>query len=147
MLLELILMVADQAVEVTDRMQLPGGAIDRGQRVLIAAGDIEQRLDPEDSPSRVDEVLSRYGDYGEAMLWLVAARMDDPWRCQIWTYLRKYMTVKPMLSGKDLQTLGIPSGRGMKGILARLRSATLDGVVSDRESAIVFLREEGVIDR
>jgi tRNA nucleotidyltransferase (CCA-adding enzyme) len=147
LLLELILMVADHAVEVTDRMQLPGGAIDRGQRVLIAAGDIEERLDPEDSPSRVDEVLSRYGDYGAAMLWLVAARMDDPWRCQIWTYLRTYMTVKPMLSGKDLQALGIPAGRGMKGILARLRSATLDGVVTDRESAIVFLREEGVIDR
>ncbi len=147
MLLELILMGADDAVEVTDRMQLPGGAIDRGQRALIAAGDIQNRLDPEDSPSRVDEVLGRYGDYGEAMLWLVAARMDDPWRCQIWTYLRKYMTVKPMLSGKDLQVLGIPAGRGMRGILAKLRSATLDGRVIDRESAIEFLREEGVIDR
>ena len=144
-LLELILIAADNAVEVTDRLQMPGGAMDRGQRALIATGDLKQRLKQGDSRSRVDEVLRRYRD-DPAVLWLAAARMDDPWRCQIWTYLTKGVKVKPMLSGTDLMELGVPRGKGMKGILETLRLATLDGQVTNRGSAIALLRELGVID-
>ena len=144
-LLELILVAADDAVEATDRLQMPGGAMDRGQRALIATGDIKQRLKPGDSRSRVDEVLRRYRD-NPAVLWLAAARMDDPWRCQIWTYLTAGTKVKPMLDGTDLMELGVPRGKGMKGILETLRLATLDGQVTNRGSAIAFLRELGVID-
>ena len=144
-LLELVLMAADEAVEATDRLQMPGGAINRGQRALIATGDIQQRLKRGDSRSRVDEVLRRYKD-DPAVLWLAAARMDDPWRCQIWTYLTLGAKVKPMLSGTDLIALGVPQGKGMKGILETLRLATLDGQVTTRESAIALLRELGMID-
>lgn len=144
-LLELILVAADDAVEATDRLQMPGGAMDRGQRALIATGDIKQRLKPGDLRSRVDEVLRRYRD-DPAVLWLAAARMDDPWRCQIWTYLTAGTKVKPMLDGTDLMELGVPRGKGMKGILETLRLATLDGQVTNRGSAIAFLRELGVID-
>ena len=119
--------------------------MDRGQRALIATGDIKQRLKPGDSRSRVDEVLRRYRD-DPAVLWLAAARMDDPWRCQIWTYLTTGTKVKPMLDGTDLMELGVPRGKGMKGILETLRLATLDGQVTNRGSAIAFLRELGVID-
>ena len=144
-LLELILIAADDAIEATDRLQMPGGAIDRGQRALIATGDIQQRLKPGDSRSRVDEVLRRYRD-DPAVLWLAAARMDDPWRCQIWTYLTAGVKVKPMLSGTDLMELGVPRGKGMKGILETLRLATLDGQVTNRGSAIALLQELGVIN-
>ena len=144
-LLELVLMAADDAVEATDRLQMPGGAMDRGQRALMATGDIEQRLKLGDLRSRVDEVLRRYKD-DSAVLWLAAARMDDPWRCQIWTYLTTGTKVKPMLSGTDLMELGVPRGKGMKGILETLRLATLDGQVTNRGSAIALLRELGVIE-
>ena len=144
-LLELVLMAADEAVEATDRLQMPGGAIDRGQRALIATGDIQQRLKQGDSRSRVDEVLRRYKD-DPAVLWLAAARMDDPWRCQAWTYLTIGSKVKPMLSGTDLMELGVSRGKEMKGILETLRLATLDGRVTNRESAIALLRELGVIE-
>ena len=70
----------------------------------------------------------------------IAARSDDPWRCQIWKYLTEYAQVKPMLSGKDLQELGFKPGKNLKLILTQLRMATLDKVVTDRSSAIEFLK-------
>ncbi|MCY7407212.1 MAG: hypothetical protein LH631_07490, partial [Alkalinema sp. CAN_BIN05] len=73
-------------------------------------------------------------------LLLIAARSEDPWRCQIWKYLTEYVQVKPMLSGKDLQELGFKPGKELKLILTQLRVATLDQVVNDRASAIEFLK-------
>lgn len=136
-MLELILVMADEPELIGAQLQLPKAALDRLSTLNKIESQIYQLLNQGDRPSRVDQVLS---GFDRVTLLLIAARRDDPWRCQIWKYLTEYAQIKPMLSGKDLQELGFKPGKGLKLILTQLRVATLDQVVNDRASAIEFLK-------
>ncbi len=136
-MLELILTMADEPAIIGAQLQLPKTAIDRLSALSTVEVQIHQLLNRGDRPSRVDQVLSAFD---RVTLLLIAARSDDPWRCQIWKYLTEYAQVKPMLSGKDLQELGFKPGKGLKLILTQLRAATLDQIVNDRAGAIEFLK-------
>jgi tRNA nucleotidyltransferase (CCA-adding enzyme) len=136
-MLELILVMADEPELIGAQLQLPKAAIDRLSTLNNIEVQIHQLLNQGDRPSRVDQVL---GGFDRTTLLLIAARSDDPWRCQIWKYLTEYAQIKPILSGKDLQELGLKPGKGLKLILTQLRVATLDQVVNDRASAIEFLK-------
>jgi tRNA nucleotidyltransferase (CCA-adding enzyme) len=136
-MLELILAMADEPELIAAQLQLPKAAIDRLSTLNRIEVQIHQLLNQGDRPSRVDQVLSAFD---RATLLLIAARSDDPWRCQIWKYLTEYARVKPILSGKDLQEFGFKPGKGLKLILTQLRVAMLDQVVNDRSSAIEFLK-------
>lgn len=54
-------------------------------------------------------------------------------------YLWQWRLQKPPLNGHDLQQLGYPRGPQLRQILLALRSAMLDGLVSDRASAIAYV--------
>ncbi|MDR5638046.1 CBS domain-containing protein [Thermosynechococcus sp. PP42] len=54
-------------------------------------------------------------------------------------YLWHWRLQKPPLNGHDLQQLGYPRGPQLRQILLALRSAMLDGLVSDRPSAIAYV--------
>lgn len=136
-MLELILVMADEPELIGAQLQLPKAAIDRLSTSNNIEAQIHQLLNQGDRPSRVDQVLS---GFDRTTLLLIAARSDDSWRCQIWTYLTNYAQIKPILSGKDLQELGFKPGKGLKLILTQLRVATLDQVVNDRASGIEFLK-------
>lgn len=136
-MLELILVMADEPELIGAQLQLPNAAIDRLSTLNKIEVQTHQLLNQGDRPSRVDQVLSAFD---RVTLLLIAARSDDPWRCQIWKYLTEYAQVKPMLSGRDLQELGFKQGKSLKLILTQLRVATLDQVVTDRASAIGFLK-------
>jgi len=129
--------MADEPELIAAQLQLPRAAIDRLSTLKSIEVQIHQLLNQGDRPSRVDQVLSALD---RVTVLLIAARSDDPWRCQIWKYLTEYAQVKPMLSGKDLQELGFKPGKELKLILAQLRVATLDHIVIDRASAIEFLK-------
>ncbi len=128
----------DPAVE----LRLDAGAIDRLANLPEIETKILTRLSPNDLPSRVYQVLR---GYDEASLLLVAARSEDPWRCQIWKYLTQYRWVKPLLSGEDLKSLGYTPGKSFKLMLDQVLMATLDGVIFDRPSAIVFCQNLSAI--
>ena len=136
-MLELILTMADEPAIIGAQLQLPKTAIDRLSTLNRIEVQIHQLLNQGDRPSQVDQVLSTSD---RVTLLLIAARSDDPWRCQIWKYLTEYAQIKPMLSGKDLQELGFKPGKSLKLILTQLRVATLDQIVNDRASAIEFLK-------
>ena len=136
-MLELILAMADEPELIAAQLQLPKAAIDRLSTLNRIEVQIHQFLSQGDRPSRVDQVLSAFD---RVTLLLIAARSDDPWRCQIWKYLTEYAQVKPILSGKDLQELGFKPGKSLKLILTQLRVAMLDQVVNDRSSAIEFIK-------
>lgn len=136
-MLELILAMSDEPEFIAAQLQLPKAAIDRLSALNRVEKLIYQFLNPGDLPSRVDQVLSAFN---RVTLLLIAARSEDPWRCQIWKYLTEYDQIKPLLSGKDLQELGFKPGKHLKLILMQLRMATLDKVVTDRSSAIEFLK-------
>ncbi len=135
-MLELILAMADEPELIAAQLQLPRASIDRLSTLNRIEVQIHQLLNQGDRPSRVDQILSAFD---RVTLLLIAARSDDPWRCQIWKYLTEYAQFKPILSGKDLQELGFKPGKGLKLILTQLRMAMLDQVVNDRSSAIEFL--------
>lgn len=113
------------------------GAIDRFDQLSGIESLIRSTLQSGDLPSRIDGVL---GGIDRTVLVLIAARSDDPWRCQIWKYLTQYSQVRSPLTGKDLQQLGYGRGPALKGMLEQLRLAAIDGEVCDRESAIAFVR-------
>ena len=136
-MLELIVAMADEPELIAAQLQLPKAAIDRLSKLNNIEIQIHQLLNQGDRPSRLDQVLS---EFDRVILLLIAARSEDPWRCQIWKYLTEYAQVKPILSGKDLQELGFKPGKGLKLILTQLRVAMLDQVVNDRSSAIEFLK-------
>ena len=129
--------MADEPELIAAQLQLPKAAIDRLSTLNRIEVQIHQFLSQGDRPSRVDQVLSAFD---RVTLLLIAARSDDPWRCQIWKYLTEYAQVKPILSGKDLQELGFKPGKSLKLILTQLRVAMLDQVVNDRSSAIEFIK-------
>ncbi|BAC08071.1 CBS domain-containing protein [Thermosynechococcus vestitus] len=54
-------------------------------------------------------------------------------------YLWQWRVQKLPLNGHDLQQLGYPRGPQLRQILLALRSAMLDGLVSDRPSAIAYV--------
>lgn len=54
-------------------------------------------------------------------------------------YLWQWRLQKPPLNGYDLQQLGYARGPQLRHILLALRSAMLDGLVSDRPSAIAYV--------
>ncbi len=55
-------------------------------------------------------------------------------------YLWQWRQQKSILNGHDLQELGYKRGPQLREILEDLRAATLDGVVSDRPSALAYLQ-------
>ncbi len=121
-------------------LRLEAGAIDRLTQLPEIEAEILKSLQPGALPSQVYQVLRAYD---EMSLILVAARSDDPWRCQIWKYLTQYRSVKPLLSGQDLKSLGYPAGKTFKLMLHQVLMATLDGVICDRDEAIGFCRTIG----
>ncbi|XFA74020.1 CBS domain-containing protein [Thermosynechococcaceae cyanobacterium Okahandja] len=55
-------------------------------------------------------------------------------------YLWQWRLQKSILNGHDLQALGYKRGPQLRQILEELRAATLDGLVSDRASAVAYVQ-------
>jgi tRNA nucleotidyltransferase (CCA-adding enzyme) len=85
-------------------------------------------------------IISQYFQKFDTQTLIIAAmKLDMTERRSIWNYLTQWQMIKSPLTGSDLKNMGYPSGKQMGEILQNLRSAQLDGVISDRESAIVYL--------
>jgi tRNA nucleotidyltransferase (CCA-adding enzyme) len=89
------------------------------------------------SPSQVVTCLQ---SYDLPMLIELAARAKIPVRRQIWLYLTRWQTVKPLLNGTDLIELGYRRGPEFKTILEAVLVATLDDVIQTREMAIAWVQ-------
>jgi len=57
------------------------------------------------------------------------------------TFNSKLRYIKPTLTGNDLLKMGIPQGRQIKEILARLLAARLDGRVTSKHEEVEMMRE------
>ncbi|PZU98038.1 MAG: hypothetical protein DCE90_06000 [Pseudanabaena sp.] len=88
---------------------------------------------------KLSEICQHLEKFDNQTLILTAARLDMCCRRSIWNYLTQWQMIKSPLTGSDLKNLGYPSGKEMGEILQNLRFAKLDGVISDRESAIAYL--------
>jgi tRNA nucleotidyltransferase/poly(A) polymerase len=94
------------------------------QRVLIAA--------------RIEELLS----YCEAVARVVDGADDAIQFCRA-TLARppREWNPTPLVTGDDLQQLGIPAGSAYRELLAAARDAQLNGEVTDREAALAFVQK------
>jgi tRNA nucleotidyltransferase (CCA-adding enzyme) len=141
MRLEIVLL----GLETSDRqavatnLQLPSDASERLSQVATNRAKIESSLAECERTSQIVKLLR---SYDLPTLLLVAVQSDRPIRKIIWKYLTTWMQVKPPLNGNDLKVLGYPPGALYKEILDDLLAATLDGVVSDRSSALAYLAQK-----
>jgi hypothetical protein len=55
--------------------------------------------------------------------------------------MARYRNVRPLLRGDDLLALGIPPGKSVGEVLARLRAAKLDGEVKTRADEERLVRD------
>ena len=113
-----------------------------GRQAAVVAGFLairhdETSLGTELLPSRVVELLSpRPVESIEAFMLRtpgLAAR-------QARRYLQEWRFVRPRLSGRDLQRLGIASGPALGSMLKMLRSARLDGDMRTKEQELALVR-------
>lgn len=122
---------------VAKQLQLPDESCKRLQGLASAVEDIRSNLLGKLIPSHLVKILRRYD---LAMLILVALHTSQPIRKQIWHYGTVLREIQPAISGNDLKQLGYKPGPQFRQILDDLQAATLDGVICDRASALVFLQ-------
>lgn len=120
----------DDAPSIVERLSLTRGQSSavRGMGVMNGAASTLARSDAK--PSGVVIVLDRAPSaavaayaalHSASIAGQLAARYLDEWR-----------HVKPLMSGADLQTLGVPAGPQIERGLQLIRAARLDGWASDR---------------
>lgn len=77
------------------------------------------------APSQVVQVLNGIED--EALLFLMASAKSEKLKRHVSAYLTDYRKIRPLLTGNDLKSLGVPTGPSFTRILTALRGARLDG--------------------
>ncbi|MFM2429362.1 MAG: hypothetical protein RLZZ511_575 [Cyanobacteriota bacterium] len=139
MLLEILIAAipAEQRSVVAQNLQMTADSIDRLGKLAAAETAIAAQLPNCRLPSQVVELLQ---SYDRGLLLLVGVRLRSR-RQVLRQYLSHWSQIKPLLNGKDLQTLGYKPGKAFKEILAVVLAATLDGEIRDKEGAIGFVRE------
>jgi tRNA nucleotidyltransferase (CCA-adding enzyme) len=128
---------AEYRAQVVKNLQLPVDSIERLQNLERVQAEIGEALPMCQLPSQVVQQLRRYD---LPMLILVALSSPRSIRRQIWQYCEYWAQVQPPLNGNDLKALGYKPGPQYRQILEQLLAAKLDGVISDRATAVAFLR-------
>lgn len=77
----------------------------------------------------------------EALIAAYALSPDDAGRAALVTYCDKLRYISPTITGTDLKNIGLKPGPRFGKLLARLRDAWLDGVVSTPEQERAYLRQ------
>jgi len=104
--------------------------------------EIKALAEADIAPSRIHRLL--YG-YSQPALTAGLLASDSPTAKQnIQLFLTRLRQVKPSLTGKDLQKMGIPPGPRMKEVLQQLLKARLDGKITSKKGEIKLV--EGWLD-
>ena len=144
MLLEVILAQLDDSLrsQVAQSLHLPTHSIER----LTTLTTIEKQLletlisgsNPTQSP-RPSHIYQALNPLPLATLLIISSRHPRTLGTQIWQYLTRLATIKPLLNGHDLKRLGYRPGPQFKDILKTLTYATVDGDIRTRSEAQTYL--------
>ena len=143
--LEVILSVlpVEERTWVANNLQLPPDSVSRLQQLNLVESsmtlDSPKDLSLAVTNLAVSQLVERLKYYECGLLLLIAIRSSRSWRRQIWQYLTVWRGVRSPLNGNDLKNLGYSPGKQYKIILEALTAATLDGLISDYQSAVIFL--------
>jgi tRNA nucleotidyltransferase (CCA-adding enzyme) len=129
-LMALMEMVPVKAVsETLKRLAVPERVAVKIRAGHGAAGRLVRRL-ARRPPARPAEIYrSLHGLSDETLLLLMAATRSEAVKREVTAYFTHYRYVRPALSGRDLQTMGLKPGPLFKRILDRLLDARLNGEV------------------
>jgi tRNA nucleotidyltransferase (CCA-adding enzyme) len=128
---------ADEAESIDARLHLRRADAEavRGIAALRQSAHMLARRDAK--PSGVVVLLDRYPPASVAALAATAA--DGVVREIAHRYLAEWRHVKPQLSGRDLQEMGVPEGPRVQQGLQLIRAARLDGWARDRDDERVLV--------
>ncbi len=132
----LVRLAPEDRQPVAINLQLPAESIARLENFAVAESLVRSHLPVYERPSQIVKLLRQYD---RATLILIAVRGDRAICRQIWRYLTRWMHVRSLLTGKDLQQLGYKPGAQFRKILDELTIATLDGEIGDRAAAEAFV--------
>ncbi len=102
--------------------------IQRAKRLQV---DLAQ-LPKESSPS---QICDRLDQEQISTLILAGAIHPHPW---LWRYFTHWRHIPPLLSGKELRSLGYPASRELGELLKAVHHATLDGQIRNKQQAIAL---------
>jgi tRNA nucleotidyltransferase (CCA-adding enzyme) len=113
------------------------------QQVMSGLQRLQENLprldDPHLPPSQLVDILDKVVPVAQALFLLT-----DPAPLvaeRIRRYAAVWQTIRPQLTGADLQALGLPPGPLYSTILSALRTARLDGQISTREQEIALTQQ------
>ena len=127
-----------ERLEVARNLQLPKDSLQRLEELETLETEIAPQLSNSKSTSQIYQLLQTYKPL---TLILFAARSNKHIRRVVWQYITKLSKVKPLLTGKDLKSLGFKPGPLYKQILDDVLAATLDGKIGDRTTAEEYVRK------
>ena len=93
-----------------------------------------------DPSQKISAITLNLQKFDTQTLILAAAKCEPDQRRILGRYLTQWQMVKSPLTGAELQQLGYTTGKQMGQILQRLRSATLDGEITNQHEAIAYLQ-------
>ncbi|MFC1873862.1 CCA tRNA nucleotidyltransferase [Chloroflexota bacterium] len=131
--------LSGETEELITKLRLPG-ALARTLRDTVSLKAIVKVLaDPDLAPSRIYSLLH---DSCRPAINATSIATDSPVvRRNIQTYLSRLRYVRPALTGRDLQKMGISPGPRMKDILKYLHEARLDGKVTSKREEVNLVKE------
>lgn len=117
-----------QAVkEALTRLRVPERYAKKIRDARLGLADLLYRLRRRRNPRPADIYRMLSGIPDEALLYLMAKTKSDSIRRHLSAYVTTYRSVTPMMTGADLQRLGINPGPIYRKILNRLLEARLNG--------------------
>jgi tRNA nucleotidyltransferase (CCA-adding enzyme) len=134
---------AERRAALRERLDLPGGLRGTWERWDDLPERAQRELpgDPEADPVAVYRCLA--GAPPEFLVHLMAAADAPKVTRAVSLHLSRLADVRPILTGRDLQELGIDPGPLYKEILEALRDARLKGDVASRDDEVRWVRAAG----
>jgi tRNA nucleotidyltransferase (CCA-adding enzyme) len=112
-------------------LNFPKNSAEAMRQTLQLKAQLHKLTNPELKPSVIYRLLH---DYSAPAIQANALASESPVASQnLLLYLNKLRYVKPLLNGKDLKKMGVPSGPKIGETLNRLQIARLDGEVKTRK--------------
>jgi tRNA nucleotidyltransferase (CCA-adding enzyme) len=128
----------EDRITTIEQLQLPPesltrlSALDRSHQELITP------LSTEISTGKIVRLLQ---PYDPILLLLIAIIAEPQLSSIVQQYLTTWIHIKPPIDGRDLKALGYKPGKQYQQILDTVLIATLDGIITDRDSAIEFVKK------
>ena len=135
----LVLSLSRADVEaIVERLRMPPGWAAVVRNTIELRERLSGLAEAAESPSRLYEYLSPFDD-AAVRVWSITAP-DARTREALALYLDRLRHVRPALNGRDLMALGVPQGPAVGAMLARLRSAKLEGAAEGRAQETELVR-------